>query len=365
MKKSILPLFFIFIAILSLACSKEENDPAGSNPGNTGGNETWLIPADQVFNGGPGKDGIPSIDAPQFSPPASIDGIGFLTPNDLIIGVKVGDEVRGYPHPIMDWHEIVNDEVDSLPLAITYCPLTGTAIGWQRVLNGNTTTFGVSGLLYNTNLMPYDRATNSVWSQMLLTSVNGTEIGTEIETYPLIETTWEHWKNLYPESKVLDVRTGFNRSYGQYPYGDYKTNQSLLLFPVENEDSRLPAKERGLGVSVGAQSRFYRFQHFTGGEVVAHNDELNGTDIIVAGSSSRNFLVAYNAEVEPGVVLNFSPVEGQGKIIMKDEQGNSWTIFGEAVEGPYEGQRLKPLTSYIGMWFAWAAFHPEIEVFQP
>lgn len=360
--------FFYLLLLLVWSCSNGESDPIGSFPGsgNSGSSDgAWLIPSGQVFNGGPGKDGIPSIDAPQFSLPAQIDALGFLNDQDLVLGVKVGNTIRAYPHPILDWHEIVNDEVGGLPLAITYCPLTGTGIGWERTLDNTVTTFGVSGLLYNTNLMPYDRATESVWSQMLLTSVNGPNIRNEIITYPLIETTWKHWKELFPDSEVLDIRTGFNRTYGQYPYGDYKTNHSLLLFPIENQDGRLSAKARGLGVEIDGQSRFYRFQHFASGNVVTHNDNLNGKDIVVTGSSQRNFLVVYDSEIEPEVVLSFEAVEDEGPIIMKDQDGNRWTIFGEAVEGPYAGQTLKPVSSYIGMWFAWAAFHPEIEIFEP
>lgn len=357
--------FLSLLLVMTFGCATDDEGPQG-NPGtggNGGTNSEWLIPSDRVFNGGPGKDGIPSIDDPQFSLPAQIDALGFMNDNDLVIGIKVGEDIRAYPHPILDWHEIVNDEVGNLPVAITYCPLTGTAIGWERKLGAAVTTFGVSGLLYNTNLMPYDRATESVWSQMLLKSVNGPNIRNEITTHPLIETSWKHWKELYPNSKVLDVRTSFNRSYGQYPYGDYKTNNSLLLFPIENEDGRLPAKQRGLGIVVGDQSRFYRFQDFVASNVVTYNDNINGKNIVVVGSNQRNFLVAYDSEIEPGVILDFTPLNEEGELIMKDQEGHKWTIFGQAVEGPYAGQRLKSTISYIGMWFAWASFHPEIEIF--
>ncbi len=371
-KLKLIPYIFSFVLLLAFSCSEDGGNTVGTgtggnNGGNSGGNSgnsTWLIPSNQVFNGGPGKDGIPSIDSPQFSNITSVDALNFMEENDLVIGIKVGDDIRAYPHPILDWHEIVNDEVGGIPIAITYCPLTGTAIGWERTIENTETTFGVSGLLYNTNLMPYDRASNSVWSQMLLTSVNGDKISTVITTYPLVETSWGQWKQLFPNSQVLDIRTGFNRTYGAYPYGDYKTNNSLLLFPITNEDSRIATKERGLGVNVDDQSRFYRFQHFTSQSVVTINDEMNGTNLVIAGSSTRNFIVAYNSEIEEGVVLNFTAVTDGNEVIMKDDEGNRWTIFGEALEGPYQGQTLKPVTSYIGMWFAWATFHPNIQIYQ-
>lgn len=361
--KNLKNLFFLILAIFIISACNNDSNPTGNSITPTGNPSDWLIPTNSVFNGGPGKDGIPSIDNPQFSSKEDIDALGILSNADLVIGIKVGDEIRAYPHPILDWHEIVNDNVNGLPVALTYCPLTGTAIGWKRTINGVETTFGVSGLLYNTNLIPYDRASDSNWSQMLLKSVNGSNINTDIETYPLVETTWGEWKFLFPDAKVLNTSSGFDRPYGIYPYGDYRENNSLLLFPIENEDGRLPRKERGLGVTVNNQSRFYRFNNFEATLVGTVNDNLNNKNIVVVGSKLRNFLVAYDREIEPGVVLTFEPIQEEGAVVMRDNNGDRWTIFGEAIEGPYLGQTLKPTSSFIGMWFAWATFHPDVEIF--
>jgi len=133
------------IAFLFLLISCGDKDSVSSTD--------WLIPQSEVFDGGPGKDGIPSVDNPNFSAIAEID---FLDPQDLVVAIKAGDEIKVYPHPILDWHEIVNDEINGIPLALTYCPLTGTAIAWKRTINGKETTFGVSGLLYNSNNLPKD-----------------------------------------------------------------------------------------------------------------------------------------------------------------------------------------------------------------
>ncbi|MEL6945943.1 MAG: DUF3179 domain-containing (seleno)protein, partial [Bacteroidota bacterium] len=196
----------LLILLIFYACEQQQ----------TVDNESWLIPKSEVRDGGPGKDGIPSIDNPIFIDAETAD---FLDPDDLIVGVKVGDDIRAYPHLILDWHEIVNDQLDDLALSLNYCPLTGTAIGWNRTIDGNTTTFGVSGLLYNTNLMPYDRLTNSTWSQMRLDCVGGELKGESADLYPVVETTWANWKKRYRNTKVLSTNTGFNRRYGQYPYG--------------------------------------------------------------------------------------------------------------------------------------------------
>ncbi|MEM6806653.1 MAG: DUF3179 domain-containing (seleno)protein, partial [Bacteroidota bacterium] len=133
-----------------------------------GGSDDWLVPQDEVFDGGPGKDGIPSIDEPRF---IDADAANFISENDLVVGYADGNEAKAYPHVILDWHEIVNDETNNFPHAIVYCPLTGSATGWERTIDGKKTTFGVSGLLYNTNIIPYDRETDSNWSQMSLKCV--------------------------------------------------------------------------------------------------------------------------------------------------------------------------------------------------
>ncbi|NND31828.1 MAG: DUF3179 domain-containing protein [Saprospiraceae bacterium] len=320
--------------------------------------DEWLIPQEDVYDGGTGRDGIPSIDNPDFS---SVELIDFLEDEDLVVGIKVGDQVRAYPHPILDYHEIVNDQIEDLYVAITYCPLTGTAIAWNRKIEGEVHSFGVSGLLYNNNLLPYDRSTESNWSQMLLTSVNGPYTGQKIETYPLVEMTWARWKVMFPNSEVLNTNTGFDRNYAIYPYGPYKTNHDQLLFPVTNEDIRFPGKHRGLGILVGNQAKFYGFRHFNEGRRL-FNTEFAGRDIVVIGNMEENFLVAYRRTTEGNQLLRFSiNTDDDPQVIMSDEGGSKWNVFGEAVSGPMQGARLLPITSYIGYWFSWAAFFPQIQ----
>lgn len=343
----------LFLLLFSFSCKKDSN----------GG--PWLIPEDEIFDGGPGKDGIPSVDNPNF---ADVSDIDYMNDLDLIVGVKIGDEIRGYTHPVLDWHEIVNDEFNNYSLALTYCPLTGTATAWDREINGQLTEFGVSGLLYNTNLIPYDRKTNSNWSQIQLKCVNGSLSGTEINTFQVIETTWETWKKIFPDSKVLTTNTGINRPYGTYPYfsqsgADYRASNSFIIFPVNPLDSRLPAKERVLGVVVEECAKAYPFSHFGQEPVKVIQDTLGGKSIIVVGSLSQNWITAFDREVG-GNLLDFSPIENENSMILSDNEGNKWNIWGEAVEGPRLGESLTPLTAFIGYWFAWGAFHPGIEIYE-
>lgn len=319
--------------------------------------DSWLIPIAEVFDGGPGKDGIPAIDNPQFKSVAETDE---FPDDDLVIGFKVGNLIRAYPHFILDWHEIVNDEINGLGLALTYCPLTGTAIGWNPDINGQRTTFGVSGLLYNSNLIPYDRNTDSNWTQMGLECVNGTLAGSSIELIPLIETTWGTWKSMFPESKVLSTNTGFSRNYGTYPYGDYKTSDRLF-YSVAVEDNRMQKKERVLGVFGGGTQKAYRFSSFnyglntTGRAII--RDEVGGESVVLVASEGENIIVAFKANAG----ANYSVVPPGGEGLLMDEEGNVFNIFGDNISGGSLDLELQP--AFIGYWFSWGAFYPALEIF--
>lgn len=324
------------------------------------GQASWLIPQNEIRDGGPGKDGIPSIDNPNFVETSRVD---YLGDNNLVVGIKIGDEIRAYPHIILDWHEIVNDQLCNLAIALNYCPLTGTAIGWNRTINGTVTTFGVSGLLYNTNLIPYDRLTSSNWSQMRLDCVEGDLQGQNAEIYPVVETTWANWKKRYPDSKVLALSTGFNRQYGRYPYGDYRTSDQLI-FPVNNRDDRLPLKERVLGIIANEKVKVYRFESVSKGVNNVIQDQISSTNIVVFGSQEDNYLVAYEGRAEDGTALDFTAFEGAGEAVAVDNEGNEWNVFGEAISGDRTGQKLLPTRSYIGYFFSWAAFYPDLQIYE-
>ncbi len=313
----------------------------------------WLIPTDEVFDGGPGRDGIPSVDNPQFT---NVNDAPYLLDDDLVIGIKIGGTIRAYPHPILDWHEIVNDDISGQKTAITYCPLTGSAIAWKRNGVVSNSAFGVSGLLYNSNLIPYDRGSNSNWSQMRLQCVNGSLIGNEIETSKIIETTYKTWREMYPTSKLLSTNTGFGRQYGVYPYGGYKTNDDLI-FPVSNEDNRLQKKERVLGLISGGQTIAVVINSLST-EVSIKNVSFGGDEFVVVGSSGKNFAAAYKRKLDDGTTLEFTITQDELPLVMVDNEGTKWNIFGEAIEGPRAGESLKQAKAFIAYWFGWAAFYP-------
>ena len=345
--------------MLLQGCEDEPFSSGNSSSSGSKNQESWTIPLDEVFDGGPGKDGIPALTEPESIPAGDAD---YLSDEDLVLGFVVGNEARAYPHHILDWHEIINDHVTGANISVTYCPLTGTGIGWNREVNGTVTTFGVSGLLYNSNLIPYDRSTNSNWSQIRLDCVNGELKGTDVETFPLVETTWKTWKEMYPSTRVVSTNTGYNRSYGRYPYGGYRTEHDLLIFPVSNMDDRLPTKERVHGILFQGSVRIYTFKDFDDGVTVI-NDNLQGGNVVVMGNNKDNFIVSFLNDPGDGTTLSFSPLEDRYPIVMTDEEGNMWDVFGRAVTGPRTGSQLRPISSFMGYWFSFATFYPDLSIY--
>ncbi len=335
-------LYILLLLGLLISCNKDTN------------NQVWLIPSDQVFDGGVAKDGIPSVDNPNFEPTLQNT---YLNLNDLVIGIIYNGQAKAYPHRILDWHEIVNDQIDDRAFALTYCPLTGTGVAWNRELDGDITTFGVSGKLYNSNLIPYDRKTDSYWSQMRLDCVQGDLIETVIETFPIIETTWETWKATYPNSSVMTLDTGFSRDYNAYPYDDYRTNHNRIFFPVEPVDSRLPSKERVLAVLTDIENKVYSIEAFSEDNVIS--DVVGDTEILVFGSKERNFVLAYE-----NIGLQNVRISEANLAIAEDDNGNIININGEIISGPLAGTQLRQTKSILGYYFSLAAFYPDILIYE-
>ncbi len=349
------------IVVFGIWCASCGDDESGFSlsKGSVGLNEEWLIPSEEVVDAGAGKDGIPALENPKFIPVSEVD---YLHDKDLVIGYKYNNKVRAYPLRILNWHEIINDDLDGRKIAITHCPLTGTSLGWERTYQGKTTTFGVSGLLYNTNLMPYDRTTNSIWTQIGEQCVNGELMGIKARTFQIFETEWKTWKTMYPNSMVLSTDTGRSRNYFEYPYGDYRTTNSLF-YPVSLEDSRLFPKERVHGIisSDGVSAKLYRFDSFGKGRLIT--DDFSGQNIVI-GSKSKNFIISFKQKKIANEILSFTIINDfKSPEILQDQFGNTWDVFGNAVSGPHQGERMVPTHSFIGMFFSWAPFYGEAAIF--
>jgi len=354
MKTLIINLLVILLAFTFSSCDEVTSSSTQSSLSKD--DSEWLIPNDEIFDGGPGRDGIPALVTPDL---IHASRVGYLSFDDLVIVVNIDDEIKIYPHAILDWHEIINDGIGSTRYALTYCPLTGSAINWDRVIDGETTTFGVSGLLYNSNLIPYDRKTESNWSQMKLQSVNGALISQFAKTLPLLETNWETARKLFPDAQVVSEETGFSRNYGRYPYGNYKTNHSSLLFPVDHEDSRLNAKERVLGIIDGDATKAYKILDFSSdGEIIF--DTFSQKRFLIYGNSNKNIITAFDiSEISDTIVFNSSTTDTPWFI--NDSNGNKYDLFGRSED---KTQQLKPAKSFIAYWFAWATFYQNTELYE-
>lgn len=311
-----------------------------------------IIPLDRIKGGGPPKDGIPSIDNPVF---ATVEDAHFMSNSDTVIGLEIDGEARAYPLFILVWHEIVNDIVGSVPVSVTYCPLCYTNQVFERIVDGKVVEFGTSGKLYNSNLLMYDRLTDSYWSQALRMAVKGELTGYKLNLVPFDVITWGDWKKIHPDTLVLTTDTGHIRSYATDPYGDYYT-ESRIIFPVENNDDRMHPKEIILGFSLEGTYKAYKQSDIESKVLI--NDSVGQTPLLLASLFSENSR-AFERTVD-GDVLDFVFVDE--KII--DMQTNSeWDYDGLSVSGIYEGKQLQRIPIEPGFWFEWVAFHPQTLVY--
>ena len=260
------------------------------------------IPCDEIFSGCPGRDCIPPLDSPEMvgvgSPLSS-----YLNDDDIVLGVLTSDGPRAYPHNILWWHEVANVEVAGEAFAVTLCPLTGSGLRFDRrsFVNGETARLGVSGLLYNSNLVMWDQETESLWSQMRLESVSGPQIGTPSPLLPVLEMTWLAWRTLHPDTLVLSSDTGFARDYQSYPYVrgglDYRTNDDDTFASTEPPpDSQFENKDMVFGVAINGSVKGYvwkRLQQRVGADQGVIVDEVGDTPIAVVFHLPSRYVHAF------------------------------------------------------------------------
>lgn len=313
--------------------------------------------SDKIFDGGPGRDDIPALVHPEIVPASqAVD----LEPTDRVLGVVRNGAARAYPFEVMWWHEVVNDTVGGEAVLVTYCPLTGSGLAFDPVIDGKVVEFGVSGLIFENNLVMFDRGTESLWPQLLTSARCGARSGTQLSLAPIVETTWERWQQLYPQTTVLTNNTGFSRRYGEYPYGSYDlpANQEFF-FPGSPINITRPPKELTLGVLEGNAAVGYPFQGlFDLGNRAAVSDVINSRPIVVLWDGDSQTAIAYDRTVG-GQVLQLTVVDNPDAVEFRDaETGSIWTQAGLAVSGDLEGSQLTPLDeAYVVFWFSWSVFH--------
>jgi hypothetical protein len=316
-------------------------------------------------------DGIPAIDTPRF---VRIDAADeWLSDDEAVVILDINGDVRAYPIQILMWHEIVNDTVGEVPVAVTYCPLCNSAVSYERRVDGHLTTFGTSGFLFNSALVMYDRATESLWTHFDGTAVAGVRTGTRLEPISSPLLAWADFKNAHADGLVLDVeRTGYNRPYGSNPYSGYDNPESFpFLFDGEVDD-RATAKQRVVGVNVDGFSMAWTLEVISGeGPTTTH--AAVGTNAVVVfwkpGQASALDSSAIAAGRDVGSVRVFRPqIESQSLTFestddgfVDAETGSEWNILGEAINGPLAGEKLEPVAHLDTFWFAWLSYNPATE----
>lgn len=279
-----------------------------------------LVPIDKIFSGGPIKDGIPAIDDPIFLKAANAKDI---TDNEQVLGITRNGISKAYPITIMNYHEIINDHFGDEAIAVTYCPLCGSGIAFKTDVAGYQLQFGVSGLLYNSDVLLYDRKTNSLWSQLLSKAITGSLKGNQLTRIPIEQTTWADWRSQNPDTLILSQETGYYRDYRHNPYAGYDEHQRLH-FPVDFRSKGYHPKEQVLGINIKNQAKAYPF--------------------IELGKASKNNIVEIKDEVA-----------GQTITVTFNKLHNSAKAFDT------EGKQIATVTLF---WFAWYTFNPQTLVYK-
>ena len=338
-----------------------------------GWNTDWSkhsIEYHDLLSGGPPQDGIPPIDQPKFV--ENQLAAQWLKPNDPVIALEINGDARAYPLQILTWHEIVNDVVGEIPVTITFCPLCNSAIVFKRNHQGITYDFGTSGLLRNSDLVMYDRQTESLWQQFTGEAIVGVMTGEQLMMIPSGLIGFEQFQAAYPAGKILSKETGYSREYGRNPYPGYddiRNNPFLFRDPV---DERLPAMARVVTVSDGKYHNAYPVELLEKLGVIHH--QLGNQAVVIfhqdgVSSALDTTRIANGDGV--GATGVFVPLVGKQELtfikergFVDEQTGSHWNIVGQAILGPLKGKQLERLVHADQFWFSWGAFRPDTLIYQ-
>ncbi len=330
------------------------------------------VPLGEIISGGVPRDGIPPIDAPQYVAIAEADG--WLEAREPVIAVvgegRAGPVARAYPLQIMVWHEIVNDVLADRPTLVTFCPLCNTAIAFDRRLDpdGLIYDFGTTGNLRFSDLVMWDRQTESWWQQLSGEAIVGALTGRRLTPVPAQILGWEAFKAAYPAGNVLSRETGHFRPYGDNPYPGYDDIDSTPFLFEGNLDGRLAPMERVVGLAVGDEAVAYAFPALAGHRAV--NERVGGQEVVVlyapgarsaldaatiAGSRDTGQAGVFHRRLDDRL-LTFHP-DGNDHFVDL-ETGTIWDVTGRGVDGVLTGRTLAPVPHTVVFWFAWAAAYP-------
>ena len=328
------------------------------------------VPLSEFVSGGPPRDGIPPIDEPSYV--SQDEAEDFLSDREPVLVVEQFGEARAYPLQILVWHEIVNDELEGRPIAVTYCPLCNSSVVFDRRVGGDELTFGTTGNLRNSDLVMWDRQTESWWQQLTAEAVVGELTGTKLEVLPAQTLSFEDFRAAYPQGDVLSRDTGFQRDYGTNPYVGYDETAEEEPFLFEGEtDNRLPPKARVTALFSDDETLVIPFERLEAEPVV--NEDVGGGPAVVfydpeVASTLDEETIADSRSVgtaaafERRVGRRELTFELRGDRFVDRETGSEWDITGRAVSGPLAGEELRPIRHDEQFWFALAAFLPDAEI---
>lgn len=351
----------------------DSNAPSGPD-GDAAAGFNCTIDENQIYDGGVGRGGIPALSDPELVPVGG-ENTGYLQqrvsadPDTRVVGLEDPDgRPMAVPLRLLWWHEIANFDFGDRQIAVTLCPLTGSTLVFDRdAVDGRE--FVVSGLLFLNNLMmaPEDGG-QTLFPQMSRGARCGPARGTELEQIHAVEMSWQAWKELHPDTRVVSSATDVDRDYTRYPYGEYNDlDNSETLFPVPRIDGRRPPKERVLGIPSGEGGLAVPFGALSNtAEVVVDSVRARGGPIWIFWESRAKGAAAYRPRAElPSGRTRTLGFERDGRKIVDRETGSTWTLDGRAVAGPLEGAELQPVKeSYVAFWFAWALFQPDTEIWE-
>jgi len=352
--------------------SDEASPPAGALREFTTDFSIHAVPYDEILSGGPSKDGIPAIDNPEFISVEEADQ--WLDSREPVIRVTINQAVKAYPIQILTWHEIVNDSLGGTPIVVSFCPLCNTAIVFERTVDDEVLDFGTSGRLRYSNLIMYDRQTESWWQQGTGEAIVGELTGHKLELLPAGMISWEVFKNAHPDGLVLSRETGHNRSYGRNPYPGYDdVDNSPFLYQGPEIPGALPPVARILALEFDGQPIAYPYSVLADLQVI--NDRVGEQDVVifwVPGMASALDTQVISDGQDVGSAIAFSRIlNGQeltfkleGDNFIDVETGSSWDFLGNALSGPLKGEQLNQVVALNYLWFAWAAFKPETTIYQ-
>lgn len=328
-----------------------------------------LVDFDEIRSGGPPPDGIPPIDDPTF---VDVDEVDFLADQEPVLALEIDGDARAYPVQIMTWHEIVNDTVGGVPVAVSYCPLCNSAVAYDRRVDERVLDFGTSGLLYNSALVMYDRQTETLWSHFTGEGVIGELTGSDLDVFPLATVSWQTFRDANPDGVVLSRDTGFSRDYGRNPYPGYDDVDGVPFLFQGEVDGRYTALTRIVGIEDGDDAVGIPLADLR--EVQVITGSIGGRPLVAwwaPGTASAlqserivdGFDVGATGVFVPEVndmPLTFS---AEGDDTFRDaETGSTWNLLGEAVDGELTGSRLEAYVHVDTFWFAWSTFRPDTDV---